>query len=65
MRKSDVRAEYVINIQKIAGLESIESEEKRGLIFGAMTKLRSIETSKAIQDNYPIRDDSDGQDPVG
>ena len=51
MRKGDVRAEYVINIQKIAGLEYIESEEKRGLIFGATTKLRSIETSKAIQDN--------------
>ena len=54
MRKGDVKAEYVINIQKITGLEYIEPDGKRGLRFGAMTKLRSIETSKAIQNDYPI-----------
>jgi len=54
MRKGDVKAEYVMNIQKITGLEYIQPDGKKGLKFGAMTKLHSIETSKAIQNNYPI-----------
>ena len=54
MRKGDVKAEYVINIQKIPGLEDIGPDGKKGLKFGAMAKLHSVETSKAIQNNYPI-----------
>ncbi len=54
MRKGDIETEYVVNIQKIPGLEYIESIEKGGITFGAMARLRSIEASKAIQNKYPI-----------
>jgi len=54
MRKSEIKAEYIINIQKISGLEYIEDKGKQGLAFGAMAKLYSMETSKALQNNYPI-----------
>jgi len=54
MQKSDIQAEYVVNIQKISGLEYIEPDEKEGITFGAMSRLRSIEVSKTIQNKYPI-----------
>jgi carbon-monoxide dehydrogenase medium subunit len=54
MRKGEIKTKYVVNIQKIPGLGYIEPDGKRGLKFGAMTKLHSIETSKPIQKNYPI-----------
>jgi aerobic carbon-monoxide dehydrogenase medium subunit len=54
MRKGDIRADYIINIQKIPGLDSIGPGGKQGLTFGAMTKLHSMETSKIIQNKYPI-----------
>jgi carbon-monoxide dehydrogenase medium subunit len=54
MQKGDVQAEYVVNIQKIPGLEYIGPDEKEGITFGAMSRLRSIEMSKIIQNKYPI-----------
>ncbi|MDB4444651.1 xanthine dehydrogenase family protein subunit M [bacterium] len=53
MRKGKINADYVVNIQKIPGLEYFESG-KEGLKFGAMNKLCSIENSEVIQKNYPI-----------
>jgi carbon-monoxide dehydrogenase medium subunit len=54
MQKGDIHAEYVVNIQKIAGLEYIGPNEKEGITFGAMSRLRLIEMSKTIQNKYPI-----------
>lgn len=54
MQKGDIQAEYVVNIQKIPGLEYIEPHEKEGITFGALSRLRSIEVSKTIQNKYPI-----------
>jgi carbon-monoxide dehydrogenase medium subunit len=54
MRKGDVKPEYIINIQKVTGLEYIEPDGKKGFKFGAISKLHSIETSKTIQNRYPI-----------
>jgi aerobic carbon-monoxide dehydrogenase medium subunit len=54
MQKGDVQADYVVNIQKIPGLDYIGPDEKQVFTFGAMTRLRSIEVSKTIQDKYPI-----------
>ena len=54
MQKGDIRAEYVVNIQKIPDLERIEPDGKEGITLGAMSKLRSIEMSGAIQSKYPI-----------
>jgi len=54
MRKGEIETEYVVNLQKIPGLEHIAAHEKRGITFGAMARLRSIEVSKTIQNKYPI-----------
>jgi CO/xanthine dehydrogenase FAD-binding subunit len=54
MRKGDLDTEYVVNIQKIPGLADIDSDERGGITFGAMSRLRSIEVSKTIQNKYPI-----------
>ena len=54
MQKGDIHAEYVVNIQKIPGLEYIEPIGKEGFTFGAMSRLRSLEVSKAVQNKYPI-----------
>jgi carbon-monoxide dehydrogenase medium subunit len=54
LRKGGIKAEYVVNIQRIPGLEYIKAQGKQGLRFGAMTKLHSMETSGAIQSHYPI-----------
>jgi carbon-monoxide dehydrogenase medium subunit len=44
----------VVNIQRIPGLEYIGPDEKQGITFGAMSRLRSIEVFKTIQNKYPI-----------
>jgi carbon-monoxide dehydrogenase medium subunit len=54
MRKREIETECVVNIQKIPGLEHIEINEKGEITFGAMARLRSIETSETIQNKYPI-----------
>jgi carbon-monoxide dehydrogenase medium subunit len=54
MQKGDVQAEYVVNIQRIPGLEYIGPDEKEGITFGAMSRLRSVEVFKTIQNKYPI-----------
>jgi carbon-monoxide dehydrogenase medium subunit len=58
MQKGDIETGYVVNIQKIPGLEYIEPYDKEWITFGAMTKLRSIEVSKTIQNGYPILHDA-------
>jgi carbon-monoxide dehydrogenase medium subunit len=54
MRKGEIETEYLVNIQRIPGLEYIEPDGKKGVKFGAMAKLHSLETSKAVQKHYPI-----------
>ena len=54
IRKGDIKAEYIINIQKIPGLAYVEQDGKEGLKFGALFKLFSAETSKTVKENYPI-----------
>lgn len=54
MRKGVIKADYLVNIQKILALEYIKDNGAKGLKFGAMARLHSLETSEAIQRNYPI-----------
>ena len=54
MRMGKKEADSLVNIQKIPGLETIEAAGAKGLKFGAMATLHSLETSKTIQDDYPI-----------
>lgn len=54
IRRGTLKADHVINIQKIPGLESIDFMREKGLTFGAMTRLHALEKSKIVQDEFPI-----------
>jgi carbon-monoxide dehydrogenase medium subunit len=54
MRKGAIKADYLINIQNIPELEYIKNGGGKGLKFGAIARLHSLETSREIQKNYPI-----------
>ena len=45
---------YVVDLKKIPGLSGIREDPKGGLIIGAMTTMREIETSAMILDRYPF-----------
>jgi carbon-monoxide dehydrogenase medium subunit len=53
MRRGKIKADFLINIQNIPGLETIEGGTDGSLHFGAMTSLRELELSKQVQELYP------------
>jgi len=54
MRQRKVTPEYVVNIQRIAGLDYIRGNGSKGLRFGALTTLHSLELSPRIQKDYTV-----------
>ncbi|GAH68369.1 unnamed protein product, partial [marine sediment metagenome] len=53
MRLRKIKPECVVSLQKISGLDYIESNGV-GLRIGALTTLRSIELSPVVQRDYTI-----------
>ncbi len=53
MRQRKIRPEYVVSLQKIPGLDYIESNGT-GLRIGALTTLSSIELSLVVQRDYMV-----------
>ncbi len=54
LRSGIIQAEHIVSIRKIAGLDRIEPMPDGGIAFGAMVKLRDLETSRTVQSIYPI-----------
>ena len=54
MRKGKIGAATLVNIQKIPELSDLSLEGNKGLRFGAMTSLHTLELSQDIQARYPI-----------
>jgi carbon-monoxide dehydrogenase medium subunit len=54
MRQKAKRPEYVIDISGIPGLDYIDFDEKDGLKIGALTTIRTLETSADLQQRYPV-----------
>ena len=54
MRKEKIKAEFVVNIRNIPGLNTLSVDRTTGLRFGAMTSLRTLELSRDVQRLYPI-----------
>jgi len=52
MRAGLIDGDYLISIRRIPNLDYLECDGFNGLAFGAMTKLRSLETSEALRSNY-------------
>jgi len=53
MRKEDFKTDCVVNIQRIPNLDRIDLDSGKGLRFGAMATLRSLETSEWVRKGYP------------
>ena len=54
MRKRQIQPKCLVSIQRIPGMDYIDSDGAEGLRIGALTGLRSIELSPAIQKDYEL-----------
>ena len=54
IRNRAIKAEYVIDITRIPGLDRITFDGQQGLRMGALSTIRAIETSLELQNKYPI-----------
>jgi len=54
IRNKAIKPEYVIDIGSIPGLDYIKYDDKQGLAIGALTTIRSLETSRDLQRRYPV-----------
>lgn len=52
-RRGLLKAEAVIDLQKIKGMNRISFEEGKGLTIGAMARLADVEIHPIIRDKYP------------
>jgi len=53
MRRRQVKPQYVVSILRIPRLDYIRSD-KKGLRFGALTTIRSIELSPIVKKDYAV-----------
>ena len=61
MRNKAIKPEYVVDITRIPGLDYIAFDDQQGLLLGALTTIRAIETSGELQTKYPIISQAAGQ----
>ena len=54
IRNKVVKPEYVVDITRIPGLDYMAFDDQRGLRLGALTTIRSLETSVELHRKYPI-----------
>lgn len=54
MRKRQIQPKCLVSIQRIPGIDYIEGDGAEGLRIGALTSLRFIELSPAIQKDYEL-----------
>ncbi|MFH0914298.1 MAG: xanthine dehydrogenase family protein subunit M [Chloroflexota bacterium] len=54
MRNRIVCPDQVVDITYIPGLDYIDYDDRRGLRVGALTTIRSLETSSLIRQRYPV-----------
>jgi aerobic carbon-monoxide dehydrogenase medium subunit len=54
MRQGLLQPKALVNIKKIGELKGIRYEEEEGLIVGALTTHRELETSKIAREKFPI-----------
>ncbi len=53
MRDKAIAPEYLIDLKKIPGLDQLTYDEEEGLKIGAMTTLRTLETSPLVKEKNP------------
>ena len=53
MRDKVFTPEYIIDLKKIPGLDTLSYDEKEGLKIGCLTTLRTLETSELVKEKNP------------
>lgn len=53
MKDGALKADYIISLSRIPGLDYLEYDEKDGLKIGCLTKLFDIQTSKLVHEKNP------------
>lgn len=53
MKENIRRPEYLVDINKISGLDQLSYDEDKGLKIGAQTTVRQVELSPEVNANYP------------
>ncbi len=53
MKDKVISPEYIIDLKKIPGLDYLEYDDREGLKIGALTTLRTIETSPLVKEKNP------------
>lgn len=53
MKDKVISPEYIIDLKKIPDMDYLEYDEKEGLKIGALTTLRTIETSSLVKEKNP------------
>ncbi|MFH1003161.1 MAG: xanthine dehydrogenase family protein subunit M [Chloroflexota bacterium] len=61
MRGKAARPEQVIDLEYVPGLNYLKYNRRQGLRLGAMTTIRSLETSPVVRKEYPIIAQAAGQ----
>ena len=54
LRSKAIVLDYVIDISSIPGLDYIRYDNRLGLSIGALTPIRTLETSSELQQKYPV-----------
>ena len=54
MRYKTIEPEYLIDITRISGMDYMTFDDDQGLKIGALTTIRSLETSIELQERFPI-----------
>ena len=52
MKDRRLKPEYILDIKGIPGMDRLEYVPGEGLVIGALTKLRTIETSRMVKEKY-------------
>ena len=61
VRSKRIKPEYVVDISDIPDLSGLAYDDQRGLRIGALTSIRTLETSSEVQSRFPILAEAAGQ----
>lgn len=54
IRNKAIKPEYVVDIERLPGLDYIKYSDKQGLSIGTLTTVRALERSTELRQRYPV-----------
>src|SRR3990170_1883409 len=61
IRTKMIRAEYVVDIEHVPGLDYVKYDDKGALTIGALTTIRALELSAELKEHHPVISQAAGQ----